>query len=218
MNLARGRLSEEIRVDITSSQLLQNMPAERLAQDYQQGRLPAPLQQGLVRFLQAYGHQTVCELDLGVPRWSEDPTYVLDLLAGYLKMEERAHMPDLQLQRARDSACAMIATLSHRARQKQWLRGQLVRFCLQRAHALAGFREMTRFVVGLHLSQARDLLWLVGEELARAERLSHAADIFFLTLPEAHTALAGADLRECVRERRATFTHELGRRYVPLVL
>src|SRR5436305_5798500 len=76
MNLALWRLSQEIRADATSRQLLQSTSAARLAQDYQQGRLPDPLQQGLASFLQAYGHQGVCELDLGVPRWSEDPTYV----------------------------------------------------------------------------------------------------------------------------------------------
>ncbi len=218
MNLALWRLSQEMRADATSRQLLQSMPAARLAQDYQQGRLPTPLQQGLASFLQEYGHQGVCELDLGVPRWSEDPTYVLDLLTGYLEMEESGLAPDLQLQGAGRSARAMIATLAQRARQKHWLRGRLVRFCLQLAHALAGFREMTRFVVGLRLSQARQLLWPVGEELTRAGRLKETADIFFLTFPEAHAALAGADLRERVSERRAAFARELGRRHVPLVL
>src|SRR5438876_8683887 len=218
MNLALWRLSQEIRADATSRQLLQSTPAEQLAQDYQQGRLPAPLQQGLASFLQAYGHQGVCELDLGVPRWSEDPTYVLALLTGYLEMEQNAHAPDLQLQRAGRSAHAMIATLSQRAGQKHWLRGRLARLCLQRAHALAGFREMTRFVVGLVLAQARELLWPVGKELTRAGRLKEAADIFFLTFPEVHALLSGADLRERVSERRATFARELGRRHVPLVL
>jgi phosphohistidine swiveling domain-containing protein len=218
MNLALWRISQEIRADATSRQLLQSMPAERLAQDYQQGRLPALLQQGLASFLQEYGHQSVCELDLGVPRWSEDPTYVLDLLTGYLEMEGSAHAPDLQLQRAGRSAHSMIATLAQRAGQKHWLRGRLVRLCLERAHALAGFREMTRFVVGLVLAQARELLWPVGEELTLAGRLKEAADIFFLTFPEAYALLSGADLRERVSERRATFVRELRRRHVPLVL
>jgi phosphohistidine swiveling domain-containing protein len=133
-------------------------------------------------------------------------------------MKESVHAPDLQLQRAGREAGAMIATLSHRIRQKHWLRGRLVRFCLERAHALAGYREMTRFVIGLFMAQARELLWPVGEELVRAGRLNQAADIFFLTFPEAHALLSGADLRESVSERRATFARELGRRHVPLVL
>jgi pyruvate,water dikinase len=138
MNQALWRLSRQIRAGGTSSHLLQSTRVERLAQDYQQGRLPTPLQQGLTSFLQEYGHQGVCELDLGVPRWSEDPTYVLDLLVGYLEMEENIHAPDLQLQHAEREAGAMIATLSHRASQKHWLGGQLVGFFLQCAHTLAG--------------------------------------------------------------------------------
>jgi rifampicin phosphotransferase len=218
MNLALWRLAQQIRVDTASRHLLQSTPAERLAQDYQQGLLPTSLQQGLTSFLKEYGHQGICELDLGVPRWSEDPTYVLDLLIGYLEMRENTHAPDLQLQRAEQQASAMIATLSHRASQKHWLRGQLVRFFLQRAHALAGFREMTRFVIGLPLSQARKLLWTCGVELAENGRLKEAADIFFLTLPEVHAVLVGADLPSQVSERRATFARELGRRHIPLVL
>jgi len=221
MNLALFRLAEALQVDATSRSLLQQLPAEQLAREYQHGRLPAPLQQGLARFLQAYGHQSVCELDLGVPRWSEDPTYVLTLLEGMLsglEGAERAQTPNLQLQRADRAARAMIATLSQRARQGHWLRWWLVRFFLHRAHALAGFREMTRFVVGQVLAQARTHLWPVGAALVEAGRLNEAADLCFLTLPEAHAALAGADLRVQVSARQATFQRELGRRSVPLVL
>ena len=49
-------------------------------------------------------------------------------------------------------------------------------------------------------------------------RLPNFLDIFYLTLPEAHAALAGADLRSAVSERRAMFEQELARRHVPLVL
>ena len=218
MNLALWGLSQEIGADTTSRQMLQGTPTERLVQEYQQGTLPVVLQQGLACFLHEYGHQSVCELDLGVPRWSENPGYVLTLLTGYLEMEESARTPDFQLQQAGREAAAMIATLAQRVGQQHRLRGWLVRWCLQRAHALAGFREMARFVVGLRLAQARGLLWPVGEELAQAGRLQEAADIFFLTLPEVHEALAGADVRERVGERRASFARELMRSRVPLVL
>src|SRR5205823_5341879 len=49
MNLALWRLSQEIRADATSRHLLQSTPAEQLAQEYQQGTLPALLQHGLAR-------------------------------------------------------------------------------------------------------------------------------------------------------------------------
>ena len=112
----------------------------------------------------------------------------------------------------------MVAELTRRAKHKSRVRGLLVGFCLSRARAFAGLREMPRFCISLLLARARALLWPVGEELVRAGRLEHAEDIFFITLPEAHDALAGADLRSIVRDRRAIYEQELARRQVPLVL
>jgi pyruvate,water dikinase len=218
MNLALWALSEQVRTDPGSARLVQDTPAAQLAEDYHMRRLPPSFQLGLAHFLQEYGHLGVAELDLGVPRWSDDPTYVLTSLASLQPMRDPAQAPDVQLQRAQRSARAMVATLSHRGVQQHWLRGWLVGFCLRRAHTLAGFREMTRFVVALVLARARTLLWPVGEELLQAGRLSQAEDIFFLALSEVHAALAGADFRVEIKERRATYTRERTRRHVPLVL
>jgi rifampicin phosphotransferase len=218
MNLALWTLSEQVRADPGAALLVQNLPAARLAEAYRRGSLPSSLQQGLARFLREYGHLGVAELDLGVPRWSEDPGTVLTSLASYQQMRDPAQAPDVQFQRTNRAAHAMIATLSRRAAQHHWMGGRLAGFCLRRAHALAGSREMTRFVVALVLARARTLLLPVGEELLRAGRLSQAADIFFLTLPEAHAALIGADMRVQVRSRRTTYEKEYTRRHVPLVL
>jgi rifampicin phosphotransferase len=216
MNLALWKLSQDLLAHAPSRNLLQSIPTERLVQQFRQRKLPPPLQDGLARFLQEYGHQGVCELDLGVAPWSEDPTYVLNILISYLEMGEDVCKPDLQIQRSRDSANTMIAALSRRA--NNFLHRWLVRFLLQHAHTLAGFREMTRFFIGLVLSKAREHLRLVGEALVRAEKLTQADDIFFLAFPEVHKVLAGADLREVVGKRRVIFARELGRRHVPLVL
>jgi pyruvate,water dikinase len=216
MNLALWDLSQDLMADALSRSLLQSMPVETLVQRYQQKKLPPPLQDGLAQFLREYGHQGVCELDLGVARWLEDPTYVFNILISYLEMGEDVRTPNLQIQHARDLASTMIAALSRRARH--YLHRWLIRFLLQRAHILAGFREMTRFFIGLILSKARERLKLVGEALVHAEKLAQAEDIFFLTFPEVHTVLAGVDLRETVVRRRIIFARELGRRHVPLVL
>ena len=37
--------------------------------------LPPPLQADLAGFLSAYGHRGVAEIDLGLPRWSDDPDH-----------------------------------------------------------------------------------------------------------------------------------------------
>ncbi|HEX9130692.1 MAG TPA: PEP-utilizing enzyme, partial [Ktedonobacteraceae bacterium] len=218
MNLALWTLAKQVQADPVTTRLVQHTPPARLAEDYQHGSLPPLLQSGLANFLATYGHRSVAELDLGVTRWSEDPTYVLEILASYAAIRNPALSPDVQFQRAGQEARAMIAELTRRAKNRNWLRGLLAGFCLRRAHALGGLREMPRFCGSLLLAQARALLYPVGEELARAGRLEAAADIFFISLPEAHQALAGTDLRALVNARHALFERELARRHVPLVL
>lgn len=218
MNLALWALAKQVQADPETNRLVQNTPPARLAEDYQHGNLPPLLQNGLANFLATYGHRSVAELDLGIVRWSEDPAYVLGILASYAAISDPALAPDLQFQRAAQEARAMVTELTRRARRKSWLRGLLVGFCLRRAHALGGLREMPRFCGSLLLAQARVLLYPVGEELVRAGRLEAAGDIFFISLPEAHQALAGTDLRALVSARHAVFKRELARRHVPLVL
>ena len=47
-------------------------------------------QTGLAGFLATYGHRAVAEIDLGVPRWSDDPTHILGVLANYLRLDGRS--------------------------------------------------------------------------------------------------------------------------------
>lgn len=218
MSLSLWALSEQVQADPSTAHLVRGTPPAELARDYRQGELPPPFQQSLSRFLATYGHRGVAELDEGQPRWSEDPTYVLGILAGYLRLADPARSPAVQFRHAAAEAEAMVAELTHRARRKNRLRGLLVGFCLGRARALAGLREMPRFCLTLLVARVRALLWPIGEELARAGRLSQADDIFFLTLPEVHAALAGSDLHAEVRARRALYDQERVRRHVPLVL
>jgi pyruvate,water dikinase len=218
MNLALWTLAEGMRTEPATAHLLARTPAAQLAEAYQARVLPPSLQQGLAHFLQEYGHLGIVDLDPGASRWSEDPGPVLASLARFQTVQDPVQAPDHAYRQAAAEAETMIATLSRRARGKSWLLGRVVSFCLRRAHTLAGSREMPRFVAALLLAQVRVHLWFAGEELASKGRLSHAADVFFLTLAEAHEALAGTDLQATIDERRAAYIRESRRRHVPLVL
>jgi pyruvate,water dikinase len=160
----------------------------------------------------------VAEIDLGLSRWSEDPTYIMGVLANYLRLTDPQSAPDVQFGRATREAEEVVAELTRRASRKGRLRGALVGFLLGRARELSGLRETPKFCIVLIMARVRDLLWPVGEELARAGRLRRAGDIFFVTVPEAWAALAGEDLRPLVHERRAFYEQETGRRHVPRLL
>jgi pyruvate,water dikinase len=117
-------------------------PSEQLAREYRHGSLPGELQAGIKDFLRSYGHRGVAEIDLGIPRWSEDPAYVLGVLANYLRLEDPETAPDAQFRRAAWEAEAMVAELTRRAARKGRLHGVLVGFFLGRARTLLGLREM----------------------------------------------------------------------------
>ena len=218
MDLALWALAREARSDPDSARVAGQTPPERLAEEYRDGTLPPKLQGGLTDFLRLYGHRGVAEIDLGLPRWSEDPTYIMGVLANYLRLEDPQSAPDLQFGRATREAEEMVRELGRRASRKGRLRGKLVRFLLGRARELSGLRETPKFTIVLLLARVRELLWPVGEDLAQAGRLERAEDIFFVSVPEAWAGLAGGDLRAIVSERRAVYEQETRRKHVPRLL
>jgi len=219
MDLALWALAKEARAAPDSARILGETPPERLAEDYRDGSLPPELQASLADFLGLYGHRGVAEIDLGLPRWSEDPTYIMGVLANYLRLDDPQAAPDVQFGRATREAEEMVAELTRRAASKGRVRGGLVGFLLGRARGLSGLREMPKFCIVLLMARARELLLTVGEELAASGRLESAGDIFFLSVPEAWAAaLAGEDFRPLVRDRRAVYEQEIGRGHVPRVL
>src|SRR3989441_11016815 len=62
------------------------------------------LQQGLKEFLHVYGHRGIAEIDLGLSRWSEDPTHILGVLTNYLQVKNPDLAPDVQFQRGAQEA------------------------------------------------------------------------------------------------------------------
>ena len=216
MDLALWALATEIRTDPASRKALLERPAAELAAAYRDGALPRPLQDGLAAFLARYGFRSIGEIDLGVPRWSEDPTHLLGAIGNYLQLGDGALAPDEQFERGARRAEALVATLLGRVRGP---RRRVLRFFLGRVRALMGSRELPKYtLIRLLFTPMRELLKPVGEELAAAGRLESRDDIFFVTIAEARQALAGADLRATVAARRATHDRELARRHVPRVL
>jgi len=109
----------------------------------------------------------------------------------------------------------MVATLLSRVHGP---RRVLARALLRRVRALAGAREAPKFHAIRVFARGRAILAPVGDALAAAGRIAAADDIWFLTIPDAHRAVAGEDLRDVVAARRSEYRRELRRRHVPRVL
>ncbi|QYN40214.1 phosphoenolpyruvate synthase [Pseudonocardia sp. DSM 110487] len=218
MDLRLWALARKLRCDPASAAVLRGTPPRELARRYRDGVLPPALESGLAAFLLRYGHRAVAEIDIGMPRWSEDPTHVLGVLANYLRLDDSALAPDAVFARGAEAADAAVAAVVDRVRARSRLRAVAVRFALGRVRRLAGLREEHKDYLIRIFTHARALLTAVGSELTTRGLLDRPDDVFFLDLAESRTALAGADLRETVADRRAEYDRELRRRRVPRVL
>jgi pyruvate,water dikinase len=210
MDLALWALAVRLRDDADSvAALTSTAPAELAAT---RDTWPAGLATGLGAFLAVYGRRTVAEVDLGLPRWSDDPTHLLGVLANYVRLDDLQRAPDTVFARSAAEADATITALAGRL---GGLRGRLVALALRRARDLVGLRELPKYWLVTVLAAARAELAAVGADLAGRGRLAHADDVFFLSLAEAREDV---DRRTLVRERRATYDRELRRRHVPRIV
>jgi pyruvate,water dikinase len=174
--------------------------------------------QQLAGFLGRYGHRAVAEIDLGMPRWSDDPHHLLGVLANYRRMspEERAKAsPDQLFAAGAAEAEAMIDTLANRVGP---VRGRLIRALLDRTRQLAGIRELPKFYFVRIFAAARAELGRVGEELHRLGRIAERDDVYFLDFAQARAGLNGADLHAVVDQARGNYEAELRRRHIPRVI
>ncbi|WP_233512418.1 PEP/pyruvate-binding domain-containing protein [Micromonospora deserti] len=213
MDLALWRLSRQVG---EHRHLLLTTPPQDLATAYARGALPDI---GLAAFLDSYGHRAAAEVDLGVPRWDEDPTPVFAMIANYLRVTDPEQAPDRRFARAVATAEATLEEIVARARRRRPVRGRLAGFLLRRARMLAGLREAGKFAGLYRLREMRRQLLLVGAELAGRGLLEQPGDVMFLTLDEAHAAVHdGADHRSTVAARRAVHQRELRRPSVPVAV
>jgi pyruvate,water dikinase len=219
MDLELWQTATVMRQDTDSVRALTGDDPQILAGRYLAGTLPAVCQGALSSFLARYGHRAVAEIDLGVPRWGEDPAHIINVLANYLKLADPELAPDRLFQRAAERADAKVAELAARAaRSRGKLYGRIVAHGLRRARETAGMREYPKFRLITAFAILRGQLQQVGGELADAGRIAAPDDVFFLDLTEARVALRGADLRGPVAERRRSYQRELRRRRIPRLL
>jgi pyruvate,water dikinase len=209
MDLELWAAATRIRADAPSSAALQGAPP---------AEPPPVLDREVASFLRRHGHRAVAEIDVGMPRWSDDPAYVLGVLANYLRLEDPDRAPDVQFIRGARAAADAVAGVVAAVRRRSRVRAAVVAFALDRTRALAGMRETHKdFLVRL-LAHARAQLAVIGADLAGRGLLDTADDVWFLDLREVRAALGGADQHATVLARRTEYARELRRRHVPRVL
>jgi pyruvate,water dikinase len=203
MNLRLWSLSRAVRRDSASHAALQLQSPTALAEAFAARTLPPVLQRGLAAFLAQYGHRAIAEIDLGVPRWSENPTPLLGNLANYQTIEDGPQSPEAQFRSAAAEADRTVmcwsGVLPCAARGERGSCGSA-----GRARAVAGFAKCPARSCCCWRGRAH--CRPAGRDLVQSGRVDAPDDVCFLTF-EIHEA-PGADVREKAAQRRAHYAEE----------
>ena len=244
MDLDLWKAARAIRQDPPLLAVFRAGDGESLARDYQAGRLPGAGQALIDGFLRVYGLRGLAEIDLGRPRWVEQPQHIFDVLGSYLQIDDPDQAPDVVFARGAQAAEAarerIVAAL--RRQPGGWIKARQARFLAGRIRELMGGRESPKFFAVRMMGMLRAPLLEAGAELARAGDLDQAGDVMFLSLGELKAFVAGGnppagfppagfpaagspaagspaaparDWKPLIRERRAAYERELRRRQLP---
>ena len=181
------------------------------------GLEPSTTGPGVAEFLATFGHRAPDrEVDLGLPRLADDPTYVVQLIDGYLRSGALDTFETGAVE-AQQAAEALVADVRE-ARGR--VAAAVLRDLLHRHRALGGLRERPKFDMVRAIALGRRALKTCGAALVEYGLLDDIDDVFFLTGDEVRAALAGqsSELRRLAAARRWSFHRELERRQVPRVL
>ncbi|MDQ4010010.1 MAG: PEP-utilizing enzyme [Actinomycetota bacterium] len=218
MDLELWAVATRLRANQAAANVVQGAAPAELAHRFASRELPPLLQRELEEFLVRHGHRAVAEIDVGMPRWSDDPAHILGVLANYLRLEDPNLAPDAQFTRGARAAEAAVTRVVSRGGRRSRLRAAAVRIALSRVRGLVGMRETHKDYLVRALAHVRQQLAAVGAELGDRGVLAKPDDVFFLDLIEARTALEGMDFRGVVAARQEDYERELRRRQVPRIM
>ncbi len=159
------------------------------------------------RFLSRYGSRCPGELDIALPRWEEDPSSLLNSLAGMLRAPRPGLHRDRHAAAVREAEQAATVVLEAAGRGiGGWLRHRLARALIARVRAYLALREHHKFFVVRLLMHLRRAVLEGAEVMVSRGLLASAGDVWLLELDELIAALADpahGSLRERVERRRA---------------
>ena len=131
-------------------------------------------------FFEKYGHRSNVEVDIGIPRWDEEPDYVLSLIQSYIDNNSYNQGLENFYQGAElaGEAIKRICMKLEGAGKKR-LAGKVERL-LRNYREIFGLREESKFCMTKIYHMARRLLISVGEELKTRGMIDDPADVFYL--------------------------------------
>ncbi len=158
-------------------------------------------------FLDKHGHRATREAELSVPRWREDPSFPLEVIATHLRARVLEDSRERQARQARSRRTATERVRSLLPRVARPLFDQL----LPLAQKAARLRERMRSMVTKTIGMYRTLFLEVGTRLERRGIIPSRDRVFFLTIQEIRAMLEHGYgfVLDTVLEREARFHAQL---------
>ncbi|MFN8445801.1 MAG: PEP/pyruvate-binding domain-containing protein [Caldilineaceae bacterium] len=222
MDLILWETARKIKADAVANAAMSQQEPATLAEQYLARTLPATAQRAITAFMQRYGMRGLAEIDLGRPRWRENPIQVMQMVQNYLRIDDPELAPDAIFKKGEQAAEQAIATLVAAVERSERgvVKAQVVRFLASRMRELLGLRETPKFMMVRLMGIMRQGFLQSGAELVQKGVLESADDLFFLHYKEL-LALANnyaIDWKALVAERRALYAREKLRRQIPRLL
>jgi len=153
-------------------------------------------------FIQDHGHRAVNELNFALPRWCEDPSFIISVLKNYLEAPDELD-PEQRIAQLEEGQAQKFEKLTKAL--PRWKEAFLTNFLRrgrkginEREHAKA---ELIRMFVPLRASYLK-----IGAHLVSQNLLDRQEDIFMFSRSELReTLLSGADRRALIRERNEAY-------------
>jgi pyruvate,water dikinase len=222
MDLILWDTARTIRTDTEALQHFQTTAASDLVDQFLEGTLPETAQEAIATFLGRYGVRGLGEIDMGRPRWREEPAPIMKALQSYLKIEDASQAPDVVFKRGEASAAAAIETLQAAARQTLGgaLKARVIGGLARRARALAGLRESPKLHIIRMMGLVRQGLLKSGAQLVHEGVIHRPDDLFFLFLNELEALERGEekDWPALITKRRSDYQREMLRKQLPRLL
>jgi rifampicin phosphotransferase len=222
MDLELWNVARELRIDPLMQKEFAENDAPALAAHYSSGTMPPVGRAAVRRFLERYGGRGLGEIDIGRPRWIEDPTHIFEVLSSYLQFSQTDQAPDAVFSRGAEAAQRALEKLCAGLRQLPggWIKERQARFYARRMRELMGARESPKFFAVRMLGLLRGPLLKAGEELVQTGELHQADDLFSLSFAEIKAFGMGEarDWPGLIAARREAERREALRRQIPRLL
>jgi pyruvate,water dikinase len=223
MDLALWRAAEAIRADEAARTAVLGRQPDELAAAYLVGALPVVAQRAIGEFLDAYGIRGVGEVDLGHPRWGDDPAGAIVSLQAYVGLPDDAKGPAVEYaegkqvaQAATERLVTQLAASGMSGRVKAAVVGRLIRTI----RGGFGGRETPKFTMVREFALIRKALLESAHDLVEAGRLDDPYDVMYCHLGDLQHAwsLPEGDLQRRVATNKEAYGREARRRQVPRLL